>query len=301
MTNIKKYIFLPIITAALLFSLTACSAAPEAGLEGLLSFTEADFPRIDGSTATIPLGEAAAAVLMGIDRADAGRFAVFSGTDRSFRNLVEGTVDLLIVYEPAEETLREIGGTEGLNMAPIGYDGLVFIVNAANPVDSLSVDQVRDIYTGVITNWSEVGGEDAAIAPFQRNHTAGSHALMMSLLMKDTPLMTPIQTYIFGGMGSLLSSVAEFDSGRHAIGYNVFFYVAEMMRNPNVKILRINDVAPSRQSISSGEYPLRNPFYAVIRADEPEGSPAYKIFRWLQSPEGQALIYLEGYAAYIVS
>ncbi|MCL2436541.1 MAG: substrate-binding domain-containing protein [Clostridiales bacterium] len=286
---LKRSLVFIVVTALFLMG---CASTDEH-----LTFTESTFPRVDGSTANIPLGEAAAAVLMGIDRADAARFANFNGTDRSFRNLVDGNADVLIVYEPSEETVRTLGGLDGLNMAPIGYDGLVFIVNASNPVDSLTVEQVRDIYAGVITNWNEVGGPDAPIAPFQRNETAGSHALMVSLLMQDTPLMPPKQIYMFGGMGEMLTAVAEFDGGQYSIGYHVFYYVAEMIQNPNVKILRINDVMPTQETIGSGEYPLTNPFYAVIRADEPTGSPAYQMFRWLQSPEGQALIHLEGYAA----
>jgi phosphate transport system substrate-binding protein len=182
-------------------------------------------------------------------------------------------------------------------MRPIGSDGLVFIVNAANPVNNLTVEQVRDIYSGVVTNWNQVGGPNEPIAAFQRNVTAGSHALLMSLLMKDTELMVPPQNFIYAGMGGMVGAVAQFDGGQFAIGYNVFYYVTEMVKDPNVKVLSINGVAPTQETIGNGEYPLTNNFYAVIRPDEPQNSPAYKIFDWLQSPEGQALIHLEGYAA----
>ena len=265
--------------------------------EGKLTLTEAEFPRIDGSTATIPLGEAAAAVLMGISRSDAARFADFTGTDSSFGALLEGRADLLIVYEPAAESRRNMPAINSLNMQPIGSDALVFIVNAANPVNNLSVEQVRDIYAGIITNWSEVGGPNEPIAAFQRNVTAGSHTLLMSLLMYDTPLMVPPQHFVYAGMGGMVGAVAQFDGGEFGIGYNVFYYVTEMVKDPNVKVLSINGVAPTQQTIGSGEYPLTNYFYAVIRPNEPHDSPAHQVFNWLQSPEGQALIHLEGYAS----
>ena len=288
---IKKLMLLILITV---FALTACDSDSPEEIE-LLSFNADEFPRLDGSTATIPLSEAAAAVLMGIDRSEASDFINFSGTDRSFMNLLEDRADLLIVYTPSEATRRDtrIGN---LNKQPIGSDALVFIVNAANPVENLTIEQIRAIYSGEITNWNELGGHDAPIIPFQRNTTAGSHALMESLVMYDTDFIIPPLNQVIGGMGAMMTAVAEFDSGEHAIGYHVFFYVAEMMQNPNIRMLSVNGVSPSQETISSREYSLTNHFYAVIRPDEAEDSPARRMQLWLQSPEGQALIYMEGYA-----
>jgi phosphate transport system substrate-binding protein len=261
-----------------------------------LTLTEDEFPLMDGSTANIPLGEAVAAVLMGKPRGDCARFAEFTGTDSAYRRLFNRDVDLLIVYEAARET-RQAGFLGSINRAAIGSDALVFLVNARNPVDSLTVEEIRGIYMGEITNWNEVGGEDAEIMPFQRNETAGSQALMQSLVMGDRTMMTPPQHLLFMSMGAAVAGVSAFDTGRYAIGYNVFFYVTEMLNDPNVKIIAVNGVIPSKETISSGEYRLTNDFYAVIRNSEPEDSPAYKVWEWLQGAEGQMLVDLEGYAA----
>jgi ABC-type phosphate transport system substrate-binding protein len=266
-----------------------------------LSFTEEDFPRLDGSTATIPLAEAAAAVLMGIDREDTARFVNFYGTDRSFRNLIERQVDLLIVYEPSFYAVGLIGDMDKLHMAPIGKDGLVFSVNIENPVENLTIQQVRDIFAGRIKNWNEVGGYDAPIIPLQRNVTAGSHTMMLSLLMEGIPFMPPRQDFVFGSMESMLEAVGDNISGVNAIGYHVFFYVSEMNRNPNVRIISIDGVTPTQRTISTGEYPLTNYFCAVIRADEPQSSSAYRMFHWLQGEQAQRIIYSEGYAPIYIS
>ncbi|MCL2416010.1 MAG: substrate-binding domain-containing protein [Defluviitaleaceae bacterium] len=294
-----KKVLLVFLLALALLVLSSCDNASTT--QDLLTLTPDEFPRIDGSTATIPLGEATAAILTDMERSQASRFANFSGTDNSFWNIIGLEADLLIVYEPSEQTVNSINmgviTIDDLNMQPIGRDGLVFIVNASNPIDNLTTNQIRDIYAGLITNWNEIGGADAPIEPFQRNLTAGSHALMISLLMQDTPLVAPPQHLMFSGMGGLLAAVAEFDSGQYAIGYNVFYYVTEMMNNPDVKVLSVDGVAPTRETIANGEYPLTNYFYAVIRDNERTDSAAYKVFEWLQSPEGQALINAEGYAA----
>lgn len=83
-------------------------------------------------------------------------------------------------------------------MDPFATDALVFLVNQSNPVDSLTADQVRDIYTGKITNWSQVGGDDVGIVPFQRNAGAGSQGAMERLVMGGQPMMEAPADYVRG-------------------------------------------------------------------------------------------------------
>lgn len=267
----------------------------------LLTIAEADYPRIDGSTATIPLGEATAAVLMGKPREECAEYAAFTGTANAYRQLSLQETDLLIVYEAAESTITELsngGKLEDIfNIAPIGSDGLVFLVNAENPVDSLTVEQLRKIYAGEITNWSEVGGEDAPIAAFQRNRTAGSQALIEKLVMDGTPMAEPREDYIAESMGGLLTAVSDFNTGRYALGYNVYYYVTEMKKDSNVKILAVDDVIPEKETIQQETYPLVHDFYVVTRKDEAPDSPTSQVAEWLQGEEGQMLIVLEGYVA----
>ena len=92
---------------------------------------------------------------------------------------MSGNVDLLIAAEPAEVIWQEKEEQKfQWQMEPFAIDALVFVVNADNPVDSLTTEQIQKIYTGEITNWSEVGGDDLDIVPFQRNEEAGSQTAM---------------------------------------------------------------------------------------------------------------------------
>jgi ABC-type phosphate transport system substrate-binding protein len=294
---VKPQVFAVLVLSALLI-LSGCSKSNDenGGAENLLTLTESEYPRIDGSTATIPLGEATAAVLMGKDRADCAVYADFTGTDSAYHRLVNEQVDLLIVYEASRDTQRSIQHAK-FQKAAIGSDALVFLVNIKNPVDNLTVEQIRDIYAGKITNWNEVGGDNEPIAAFQRNATAGSQALMESLVMGGTPMMNPQENFLANSMGGLVSAVSSFDSGRYALGYNVYYYVTEMKKDPNIKIISVNGIEPSTETISGGKYPLTNDFYAIIRNDEPDSSPASRVFHWLQESEGQSLIKKEGYVS----
>ena len=96
-------------------------------------------------------------------------------------------------------------------------------------------------------------------------------------------------------MMGMNTALASFDSGELSIGYNVYYYVSQMTDDDRIKILDLNGVMPSNETIASGEYPLVNDFYAVILSDAPPGSPERKLFDWIQSAEGQDLVKSEGY------
>ena len=257
-------------------------------------FTRENMPVIDGSTANIPLIEAVYSVLLGIPRNEAAQMVNTSGTDDAYSNLLWGNADILLVYSPSPNTLRDYE-TE-LEMAPIGRDGLVFLVNIANPVETLSPEQLVSIYSGQTCNWAQVGGEDVEIKAFQRQYRSGSQTMMNELVMKGVPMANAASEYVISEMGGLIDTIAEYDNAQSAIGYNVYYFVSQMEMNENVRMLSVSGVAPSTQSISDGSYPFVSDFYAVIKADTPEDSPARVLYDWIQSADGQNLVKHEGYA-----
>jgi phosphate transport system substrate-binding protein len=259
-------------------------------------FTRANFPRMDGSTSTIPLGQAVASVLLGEPRDKVADLAEFSKTSQSFRNLMNGDADILIVAEPAASVYDEMAAANfKYEKSPIATDALVFMVNASNPVDNLTTEQVQKIYTGEITNWKQVGGSDTKIEAFQRNAESGSQSLMVKLVMKDLKMATPPEGYSISEMEGLITAVKNFDGTASAIGYTVYYYADDMQMAKGLKILSIDGVKPGDDTIASKAYPFLNPYYTVIAAKEPEGSPARVMYSWLLSPEGQNLIKTEGY------
>lgn len=312
----------PVLIAALLIFLTSCavnptaqtSASPSASpsvaaspseeaestapspLEEVFEFTRDNFPRMDGSTSTIPLGQAIASVLLGEPRDQVAELAMFNKTSQSYRNLMNGDADILIAAEPSASIFEELK-TAGFEyeMTPFATDALVFIVNENNPVTNLTTEQVQKIYTGEITNWKEVGGADIKIEAFQRNETSGSQALMVKLVMKDLTMATPPEGYTVGEMEGLISAVKSFDGSASALGYTVYYYADDMAMAKGLKILSIDGVQPSDETIASGAYPYLNPYYVVIAANAEEDNPARIMYNWLLSPEGQNLIKTEGY------
>lgn len=280
------------LALAFLFALLPAAGAEEPGFR----FTRENFPKLDGSTSLVPLGQGIASVLLGESREDAADLISFNRTTQSFRNLCDGLCDLVIAAEPKGEVFTQMAQAAfPYSMEQIATEALVFVVNESNPVDSLTTQQVRGIYTGEITNWSQVGGEDAPIAAFQRNATAGSQVMMEKLVMAGTPMMEAPSSMVPGGMGELIESVRSYDNSANAIGYTVFYYASDMQMAQGLKILQIDGVTPCAETLRSEAYPFLGGYYACISALAPKDSPQRRLYDWLVSEAGQALLTLEGY------
>lgn len=263
-----------------------------------ITFTRDNMPRLDGSTSTVPLALAVCAEVLGESREDVQDLVHFNKTTTAYFNLLEGNADMLIVGEANDDVMAR---KKELDFAwekqPFATDAFVFVVNEDNPVDSITVEQARDIYSGKITNWSELGGEDRPITALQRNEGAGSQTLMEKLVMQGTPMMDAPTEYIVTTMGQLMEAVKSFDGSPGAIGYSVYYYAEEMKMAQGLKLLRLEGVEPNPDTIRSETYPLVNPKYIVIPAGEPKNAPNRVLFDWLLSEEGQTLIAKEGYVS----
>lgn len=262
------------------------------------SFTRDDLPRLDGSTSTVPLALAVCAEVLGESREEVQDLVRFNKTTTAYFNLLEGNADLLIVGEANDEVMAR---KKELNFEwekqPFATDAFVFVVNEDNPVDSITVEQARDIYSGKITNWKELGGEDRPITALQRNEGAGSQTLMEKLVMQGTPMVEAPTEYIVTTMGQLMEAVKSFDGSPGAIGYSVYYYAEEMKMAQGLKLLKLEGVEPNPDTIRSETYPLVNPKYVVIPAGEPKSAPNKVLFDWLLSEDGQTLIAKEGYVS----
>lgn len=204
----------------------------------------------------------------------------YKNTVRGYKAIVDGETDILFCAAPSAEQIAyaEEQGVE-LVYVPVGLEAFVFFVNADNPVESLTVDEIRSIYAGDIQNWSAVGGANRVINPVTRLEGSGSQS-MMDAFMGDTPIGGKSPFAMFGG----------------AIGFSFRYYLDDMVDNSGVKMLSVNGVYPSRDNIRSRTYPIIAQFYAIYRADnENENIP--RLIDWILSEDGQALVEACGYTA----
>ncbi len=259
-------------------------------------FTIETYPQVDGSTVTIPLSEALMAKLTGKTVEEIRPYVLHSKTHQAYLNLIDGTKDLILVTSPSAEELQyaQSKGVE-LDVVPVTSEAFVFLVHHDNPVDSLTLAQIQDIYTGKITNWSQVGGNDVPIRAFQRPVNSGSQTGFLDLVMKGKTPMEPPTEWVTAEMGQLIEAVATYDKAPDAIGYSYYYFVTDMWGNPNVKLLKVDGVVPEPSTIASKAYPIVTAYYAVFRSDEATGSAVRRTVDYLLSSAGQALVEESGY------
>lgn len=216
-----------------------------------------------------------------------------TGSGSGIQAVSEGRCDIGL----SSRALKDDEKASGLVETVVALDGIAIVVNPENPVSDLDVDTIAKIYTGEITNWSQVGGEDREIVPFQRNATAGSQTAMIQQVMGELPLMDAPAEYVRGEMGDLIEAVAAYDGSPAAIGYTVYYYAEDMEMADGLKLLSVDGVAPSDETIRSGEYPFLNNYYVLTAAGLAEDDPAKVLYDWILSEEGQKLVDHEGYVS----
>ncbi len=276
--------------------------------------TYKNYPFADGSTSASPLQRIVACKLLGLEyewKKTHGQEQTYNisfdyysvpglntrlksnGTHGSFVNLIDKKADFIITARTASKEEKAYAMEKGITLLekPIAFDAFVFIMNKDNPVDTLSTEQVQHIYTAKITNWKDVGGYDKKINPYIRNANSGSQELMEILVMKDLKMLHWAEF-------THTSMIAPFHSLRrdpNGISYTVYYYKEMMLRDELVKHLAIDGVYPDKNTIKDKSYPYTTEVYAVIRADEPETSHAYKIYELLSTEEGKSIIEESGY------
>jgi len=207
------------------------------------------------------------------------------------------SVDLVLAVEPSETevALAKKSGVE-LHMEPIALDAFVFLTDKSNPVDDLTLEQIRDIYAGKITNWKQVGGKDEIIVAFQRNETSGSQTAMKNFVMKNIPFANSSTIIHLQTMSSLVNGVAaaEYLNSSHSIGYSYRYYTDNQFKRDEIKYLKINGVAPTDENILNGSYPLNTKYYGVTRHSDEDGV-GMQFLNWIVSKEGQQCVKQAGY------
>ena len=215
-------------------------------------------------------------------------------TPYAYDSLINGDVDMIFVASASDEQMKSAKerGVE-LVFTPIGREAFVFFVNRKNPVPSLTVSQLIDIYAGRVTNWHELGVTGPGkIKAFQRPKNSGSQTALEKL-MGSTPLMQAPTEHIATGMGDIIREASYTNYGG-AIGYSFRFYATALNPSDGIRLIAVNGVEPTKENIENQTYPLASSFYAVTRADASANTK--KLLDFIVSEDGQSLIEKTGYS-----
>lgn len=211
------------------------------------------------------------------------------GTNTGITALLLGTTDIATASRPMKrgelEKLRARFKTLPGEVT-VARDALSFYVHKDNPVNALTMAQLRGLWTGEITNWKEVGGPDAPVVLISREATSGTYDLLKDTLLKKADFAANVR--MVPGTAAVVNAVSK---DAHAIGYGGAAY------GRGVKELQIKvgdeTFAPSAENVKSGKYPLARDLYFFLRG-EPSGS-LKRFVDFALSSEGQALVAKVGY------
>lgn len=320
----KKNIYLHIVSLFLLFS-TSCSGDDTNNVSPVLEgMTPENFPVLDGSDSTEPLRDILMCRIFGFQYkweryspflqdptrakqevrpvyacSDSQRALIEkkmqkSNTHQSYMNLINGKVELVIAARAASRDENKYARTNNVALIekPIAKDALTFMVNNSNPIECLSVEQIRKIYTGDITNWQEVGGEDMLITPYVRNRNSGSQEKFETMVMDGLE----IKNFPKWHMGTTMETpYFQIENDRSGIAFTPYYYYSVIVGYGSTKAIGIEGVGMTKENIYNDTYPYVTNIYASIRADIDKNSTAYKIFEFLTSDKGQSVVEESGY------
>ena len=285
---------------------------PLEGSEGLYIAAYGTYPSMDGSTVCVPMAMELARQWLNLEEGDMNGFVNFSTTPYAYDRLIQGKanplstiksqgvmmddthpIDLILAtYPNADERQEAADAGVELVYVPFCYDAFVFLVNDQNPVDSLTVRQIQEIYAGNVLSWSQVGGENRVVDAYQRPHGSGSQTAMEEMVMQGLPITEARDNYISDGMADIIRQVGNYDNGLNAIGYSYLYYVSTLVESGGLKTLSVDGVAPTAENLQSGLYPYTVNYYAVYRKGDAQ-SAAFA--EWLISDAGQQAVAQAGY------
>lgn len=205
--------------------------------------------------------------------------------------LINGTTDVAAASRPIKtsevDKLKARFATTGFG-TPIARDGLSIYLNEKNPVKELTLAQLRDIYTGAVTNWKQVGGNDAQIILYSRESSSGTYQYFKDNVLLGKDYAARAQT--LQGTAAVVNAVAKDANG---IGYGGAAYAKGIRFAAVKKDAKSPGVTPSLESVRSGQYPISRYLYLYTRT-----RPAKELKQfidWVLGPAGQEIVTKVGY------
>ena len=244
---------------------------------------------MDGSTTVLPFGQAAAEQFMKSN--PKVKFSVSgTGTGNGFKSLADGSAQIANASRFIKD--KEIETCIAKKVYPVPFavalDCIIPVVHPSNSVKSLTKAQLKDIFSGRITNWSEVGGKSAPIVVVGRDTSSGTYGTWQEMIMDkgEKARVTP-KAQITASSGAMMTAIAQ---NKNAIGYEGMGYVTK-----SVKGLQVDGIAGSAASARSGKYPLSRHLFMFTNG-WPEGE-LLDFINFMQSGAGQKIVNKTGFVS----
>lgn len=198
-----------------------------------------------------------------------------NGSGAGIKDVISGISEIgMSSRELKDEEKSQVEGTT------IAYDGIALLVNPENKVKNISLEDVKKVYTGEITNWKELGGDDSPIVVISREEGSGTRDAFQEIVGYESEELAKDAT-ISDGSGAVKTTVA---GNKNAIGFASFEYI-----DSTVAALSVNDVEPTADNVKAGEYKISRPFLLVTKEDSLTEN-GQKLIEFVLSDEGQKIV-----------
>ncbi len=205
-----------------------------------------------------------------------------SGSGNGAKALISGKCDIATMSRFMKE--KEFKAAAGSGKMPVAHavamDGIAVVVNPANPVGKLTLEQIHDIYAGKVNNWKQVGGVDMPIVIISRDTSSGTYETFETKVMHKDPIASGVET-----VGSNGQMRARVQSTKNAIGYVGLGFV-----DKSVKAVLVNNIPATKSSVASGVYPIARPLFMFTDGYPKPGSTVFRFITMYLSKDGEAII-----------
>jgi len=261
-----------ILSLSILFSLCACEK------EEIEFMPLDDYPVTQGSNPTRIISEKIFEYFTGLNDNEGNYYKIcHSGTSAAYYDFLEGDPEIeMIITQQADPQTEE--AMKEYFFKPIAKDALVFITNIDNPVDELTLIQIKNILNGKINNWQEVGGNDEPINLFVRNESGGSQILLDKYVIQKNKMKKVKEKNIANDMQDMSKYVAKNYHNGSTLGYTTYYFAEFSGKRNDVKTIKIDDVKADYDSINNDIYPFISYIFIGIKDMD---LPAGKIYEWI--------------------
>jgi phosphate transport system substrate-binding protein len=247
---------------------------------GAATAGNADKIVMDGSTTVGPIAKAFAEYYMS-RHPEVNITVSESGSGNGAKSIINGACDIGNMSRPMKKSEKDAAQSAGI--LPIEHivamDGIALIVHQSNPLAGLTTEQIRDIYTGQIPNWKELGGPDKPIVVISRDTNSGTYETFETLVMKGGKMAG--KTEHVGSNGAIRQRVLSTEG---AIGYVGLAFLE------GVKALKVNGIEATPETVAGMTYPIARPLYMYTNGRPKEGTHLHEFINLANTPDGRRII-----------
>ena len=235
---------------------------------------------VDGSTTVGPIAKAFAEYYMG-KHPEVNITVSESGSGNGAKSMINAACDVATMSRPMKNSEKKAAQDAGVQVIEqiVAMDGLALAVHPSNPIANLTIEQVRDIYTGKIKNWKELGGPDRPIVVISRDTNSGTYESFETLVMNKQKIGERVE-YV-GSNGAISQRLLGTPA---AIGY------VGLAFTEGVKALTINGVQATPETVTSKKYPISRPLYMYTNGRPTKGSALFNFINLSETPEGKKIV-----------